>query len=80
MKLRCYLFSLLRIHRSDCEYCNNREACGEEMRKRLEELDWRTHSAFGRQDRGELEEGFDCTPREIANAPISLTRQREKIT
>jgi positive regulator of sigma E activity len=43
MKLRCYLLSLLRIHRSDCQYCNARETCGDEMRKRLEELNWPTH-------------------------------------
>ena len=41
MKLRCYLLSLLRIHHPDCEHCNVRETRGHEMRKRLEELNWR---------------------------------------
>ncbi len=41
MKLKCNLLSLLRIHRPDCEHCNARETCGHEMRKRLEELNWR---------------------------------------
>lgn len=38
----CYLLSLLRIHSPDCEYCNARETRGDEIRKRLEELSWRT--------------------------------------
>ena len=38
----CYLLSLLRIHRPDCEHCSVRETCGDEMRKRLEDLNWRT--------------------------------------
>ena len=41
VKLRCHLLSLLRIHRPDCEHCNAREKSGHEMRKRLEELNWR---------------------------------------
>ncbi len=41
MKLKCNLLSLLRIHRPDCEHCNAREKSGHEMRKRLEELNWR---------------------------------------
>ena len=42
MNLRCYLLSLLRMHIPDCEHCNARQAYGVEMRKRLEELNWRT--------------------------------------
>jgi len=38
----CYLLSLLRIHSPDCEHCNAHETCGDEMRNRLEELNWRT--------------------------------------
>jgi hypothetical protein len=38
----CYLLSLLRIHSPDCEHCNARETSGDEIRKRLEELCWRT--------------------------------------
>jgi hypothetical protein len=35
----CYLLSLLRIHRPDCEHCDACECCwGEDMRKRLNEL------------------------------------------
>ena len=37
-----YLLGRLRIHRPDCEHCNARETSGDEMRKRLEELNWRT--------------------------------------
>jgi hypothetical protein len=42
VKLRCYLLSLLRIHRPDCEHCKALEKCGLDMRERLEELNWRT--------------------------------------
>src|ERR1700733_3838205 len=42
VKLECYLLSLLRIHGSDCAHCKAREIYGDEMRKRLEELNWRT--------------------------------------
>ncbi len=45
MRLRfriCYLLSSLRIHNPACEHCNDRATCGEEMRQRLEELNWRT--------------------------------------
>jgi hypothetical protein len=38
----CSLLFLLRIHRPDCEDCHLRETCGDETRKRLEELNWRT--------------------------------------
>ena len=38
----CYLLVLLRIHSPDCEHCNARETSADEMRKRLEELSWRT--------------------------------------
>jgi negative regulator of sigma E activity len=37
----CYVLSLLRIHSSDCEHCMVRQTCGDELRKRLEELDGR---------------------------------------
>jgi hypothetical protein len=35
----CSLLSLLRIHSPDCEHCMARQAYGNELRKRLEELD-----------------------------------------
>jgi tRNA(Ile2) C34 agmatinyltransferase TiaS len=38
----CHLLSILRIHNPDCEHCNARATCGEEMRERLEELNCRT--------------------------------------
>jgi hypothetical protein len=38
----CYLLSLLRIHRPDCEHCTARVTCWGDTLKRLEELNWRT--------------------------------------
>ena len=38
----CYLLARLRIHSPDCEHCNARQACGSDLLKRLEELNWRT--------------------------------------
>jgi len=37
----CYLLARLRIHSPDCEHCNARQACGSDLLKRLEELNWR---------------------------------------
>ena len=73
MNLRCYLLSLLRIHHPDCERCA-REKYGDEMRKRLEELNWRTqpHSP-------EAGGFFDSKPGEVAGSPISVAQQRKKI-
>ncbi len=70
MKLRCYVLLLLRIHRPDCEHCNARETCGDEMRKRLEELNGGTHP---------LNNGvFDSKPGEVvAGAPILLKAQQQ---
>ena len=34
----CYLLSILRIHRPDCEHCAARLACGIAIRERLVEL------------------------------------------
>jgi hypothetical protein len=55
-----YLLARLRIHRPDCEHCNARETSGGEMRKRLEELSWRTkpHS-LKNDDHGEVVEEPD---------------------
>jgi hypothetical protein len=78
--LRCSLLSLLKIHRPDCEHCA-REVYGEEMRKRLEELNWRTqpHSA-NNGDHGEVGEVFDYKPGEcVATPPISLKVQKKKM-
>ena len=77
MKLRCYLLSLLRIHRSDCEHCNVRETCGYEMRKRLEELNWRTQPySPNNGDHGEVLEVFDSKPGEVvASQHVPLAQQ-----
>ena len=71
---KCYLLSLLRIQHPDCELCNAREKYGEEMRKRLEELNWRTPPRS-------LNNGvFDSKPGEVlASPPISLKVQKKKI-
>jgi hypothetical protein len=37
----CYVLSLLRIHSPDCEHCTVRQTCGDELRRRLEELEGR---------------------------------------
>jgi hypothetical protein len=37
----CYVLSLLRIHSPDCEHCMARLTCGDELRKRLEQLSGR---------------------------------------
>ena len=58
----CYLLSLLRIHSPDCEHCNARETRGDEMRKRLEELSWRTQPrsrSLKKGDHGEAVEDSD---------------------
>ena len=80
MKLRCRLLSILRIHRPDCEVCNTREGHGVEMRKRLEELNWRTqaHSLNGRGYEGVVGE-FDSKPGEVVRTTISLEQKRKKI-
>ncbi len=73
LRWKCYLLSLLRIHHSDCELCNEREKYGEEMRKRLEELNWRT------QPRSLNDGVFDSKPAEVISPPISLAQQPKKI-
>ena len=73
MNLKCYLLSLLRIQHPDCELCNAREKYGEEMRKRLEELNWRT------QPRSPNNGVFDSKPGEVISTPVSLAQQRKKI-
>ena len=71
---KCYLLSLLRIHHSDCELCNAREKYGEEMRKRLDELNWRT------QPHSPSNGVLDSKPAEVvASPPISLAQQQKKI-
>ena len=80
MKLRCYLLSLLRIHRPDCQHCA-REMCGDEMRKRLDELSGRTQPhSLNNGDHEEVVEVFDSKPgKVVARSPISLKAQKKKI-
>ena len=78
MRLRCYLSSLLRVHRSDCEHCARAKA-GDEMRKRLEELNWRAQQySPGHGDHGEAIEGIDAKPGEVPSPPISGKTPEEK--
>ena len=72
MKLRCYLLSLLRIHRPDCELCKALETCGDEMRKRLEELNWRSQPrSLKNEDHGEAVRVSDSEPEVVASSAIS---------
>ena len=66
VNLRCCLLSLLRIHHPDCKRCNTRETCGDEMRMRLEELNWRTQS-LDNGDHEDAVEVFDPEPREVVS-------------
>jgi hypothetical protein len=78
LRWKCYLLSLLRIQHPDCELCNAREKYGEEMRKRLEELNWRTQPR-SHGDHGEVVKVFDSNPAEVvASPPISLAQQQKK--
>jgi hypothetical protein len=81
VKLRCYLLSLLRIHRPCCERCKAREIYGDEMRKRLEELSGRTPPrSLNSRDHGEVVEVFDSNPDELVESPPnSLAQQQKKI-
>jgi hypothetical protein len=80
VKLRCYLLSLLRIHRPDCELCKAREKCGFQMRERLEELNWRTQpSSLNNEDYGGAVRVFDSKPGELVASPaISLEQQQHQ--
>jgi pyruvate formate-lyase activating enzyme-like uncharacterized protein len=81
VNLRCYLLSLLRIHHPDCEICSAREKYGVEMRKRLEELNWRTQPHFPNNgDHGEVVEAFDFRRGEVICTPVSLKAQQKKKT
>src|SRR5579864_9778300 len=43
----CYVLSLLRIHNPDCRHCAAHLICGNELRKRLEELNERMQAISG---------------------------------
>ena len=79
MNLRCRRLSLLRIHPPDCEHCKARETYGDEMRKRLEELNWRTQPrSLNNEDHGEAVGVFDSKPEVVASPLISLAQQVKK--
>ena len=78
MRLRCYLLSLLKIHRPDCEHCARAKA-GDEMRKRLEELNWRTQQpSHDHGEHCEVIEVFDSKPGEVLSPPVSGTQDEKK--
>jgi hypothetical protein len=74
LRWKCYVLSLLKIQHPDCELCNAREKYGVEMRKRLEELNWRTQPYSP-----EVVEVFDSKPGEVISTPVSLAQQQKKI-
>lgn len=81
VNLKCYLLSLLRIHRPNCQRCRAAEAptSGDELRRRLEELNWRTQRrSLNHGDYGE--QVFDSQPGEgdLLREPISLKAKRKK--
>ena len=80
MNLRCYLLSLVRLHSPECERCNAHETHGDEMRKRLEELSWRTQPrSLTNVDHGEAVEAFDSKSAEVAaRPPVSVRAQQRK--
>jgi len=50
------------------------------MRKRLEELNWRTQPrSLNNGDHGEALGGFDPKPAEVISTPVSLAQQEKKI-
>ena len=75
MKLRCRLLSLLRIHSPNCEVCNVREKYGVEMRRPLEELNWRTQShSLSNGNHGEV----GSKPGEVISTSVLLSVQKPK--
>ena len=77
MKLRCYLESLLRIHRPDCEHCNRHETWGPEVRKRLEELNSRTQPQSPIYDPEEVLRAVEPKPPEVVANPSPLAREKK---
>lgn len=79
MKFRCYLSSLLRIHRPDCEHCKAREKCGIEMRERLAELNSQTQTySLHAGNLGKVVGVFDSRPDKVASQHVSMVEQVEK--
>jgi hypothetical protein len=50
----CCVLSLLRIHSPDCEHCMAHLTCGDELRKRLEELNGKEPCSHSNGDYQEL--------------------------
>jgi hypothetical protein len=81
VKLRCYLLSLLRIHRPDCEHCKALEKCGLQMRERLAELNWQTQPNLTKKGvHGEVVPYFDSKLDEVVASPPNLSVQQMKKT
>ena len=56
----CYLLALLRIHRPDCQHCMAHLTCGDELQRRLEELNVRAQPCSLKNGRrGEFVEDRD---------------------
>jgi hypothetical protein len=49
-RLICSVSSLLRIHSPYCEHCMARLTCGDELRRRLEELNWKEPCSHSKED------------------------------
>jgi hypothetical protein len=79
VKLRCYLESLLRIHRSDCEQCSTPATWGPDIRQRLEELNSRTHPHSLNNGDPEEVRVFDSKPNEGVTSPSASLTQQKKI-
>jgi hypothetical protein len=74
MTLKCYLLTLLKIHRPDCEPCKALEKGGIEMRERLEELNSEPAGIFG-----EVVGPFALTHGQtIGNPSVSLPQQGKR--
>lgn len=79
MKLRCYLESLLRMHRPDCARCHPIESSGPDIRKRLEELNLRMQPrSVKNSDHEEVVREFDSKPEEVGASP-PVSAQQKKI-
>ena len=80
MKLRCYLASLLKIHRPECEHCNIDEAPGREIRKRLEELNLRKQPQnLNTGSREEKVRAIDSQDHEVLSSPPAASVPQKKI-
>jgi hypothetical protein len=80
VKLRCYVESLLRVHRSDCERCNPPETRGPEIRKRLEELNLRMQPrSVHTTDHEDGVRVFDSKADEVVASPPASSAQQKKV-